>query len=276
MTFEEITEKVLSLETQEERVEFLKNYCFERLLEITGDKELVDRLRNKKINIKLMSTEEIREARKGQPHANETEGAYRSSTKTVMTPHIDNAKNIHSFVHEFMHALSHSYENEKYPEKRGIMLAGCKTIEEENVSRGYNEAVTDNIAEIILGSNSSFYQSNKKQLTYLKTMCGISDDELIHAYFQEEPWLKEEYKLNFNPNDPDDLEKSILRKFLPLNSIDLMEEIEKNHLPHLSEKTRKDTEDLIKQAKNKLLKNSESEAEIDAETKKDLDDWGCI
>lgn len=268
MTFEEVTKKVLSLKTQEERIEFLKNYCFDRLLEITGNKELVARLKSKEININIRSLEEIRESRKGKDYANETEAYYSSSTKTVFCTPIEDAKQIHLFVHEFMHALSHSYENEKYPEKRGIMLSGCKTVAEERVSCGYNEAVTDNIAELILGSNSSFYQGNKRQLTYLQTMCGISDDEIILAYFQEEPWIKEEYKLNFNPNDPDDLEKSILKKYLPLNSADLMSEIEEIHLPHLSKKTRKDTEELIKQAKIKQQKKPE--------TTNDLDGWGNI
>ena len=252
MEKEELIQKILSLKTQEEKVQYLKAFCFKRIFEITGDKELVEKLGLKNIDIEILSSDEIKKlyAELGG-EGDGTRAFYSRKQRKVFTSEINSEEAVIDFVHEFLHALSHFYGNENKPEKIGIRLPFSH--ENSAKSNHFNEGMNVKAVSMVLGYDAgNTYGANKKKLEIVQAMCGLSDKEIFRLNFEDDGILVPEAKDNFNPKDSNALE-DILSKYIQLEEI---EDFEK-YVENCSEKTKTLAKKLIQTRKEEEKKKRE-------------------
>ena len=210
-----------------------------------------------------MSIQELKEVYKSKGGKNEhTSAFYQPTTKSVFTPHIKTEKDVMNFVHEYLHALSHFEENGAF--KFGVMLPPAnKNYKKSNL---FNEGMNVKAVDMILGyPASSSYSEDRKIVDVVQAMCGLSDAEMLRRNFSEKPWITEEVKENFNPENPEAIIE-FLENYTDNREMDI---VESKYLPKASPKTKTRAEAVLNDMKEK-------ERERLAQVGDDDDGWGMI
>lgn len=230
----DVVNYVLSLKTEEDKIQFLEEFCLKRIVELTGDENLGKKLASKNVTINIMSRDEVKKVFKEMGGINEYAQAFYSlRTKNIYTPHIEMESDVIDFVHEFLHALSHYYDGDGLTKKLGVKLP--PTNENYKQSNLFNEGMNTLAVNLVLGYNaSSSYSEDRMIVQMVQAMCGLSDVEMLRANFDEEAWITKSVKENFNPNDAVAFER-FLENYTDLRDPFIVEEV---FIPNASEKTR--------------------------------------
>lgn len=132
-------------------------------------------------------------------------GIYSTRTIYLQENLINDSDYIVSVIHEILHILSLN----KWKNKAGFHLAN----ENNDIGVRFNECATVLLSEMIAGKNDTYtgysiFLRNTFRL-FLKTT-GITNQEFIKLYFQEENWLTTELAKRFNKYDLNSLKKFVI------------------------------------------------------------------